>query len=180
MAGTTSSTKNVLHVDKTINNQRYSTKTKLLRATRKSFSISESHQKEVRASSFEFSANELQQAEFIWILCIQSSSFQEEIRCIHNDRHNAKVDELGMFIDDDHIIRCDGRIDEATVPEHARQPLLLSPRHPLTEPIIRESHKMVRRNGIKETLNCVREILDSSRARSSKTNCTKMSHLQKV
>ena len=62
-----------------------------------------------------------------------------------------------MFIDDDHIIRCEGRINKASVPEHAKQPILLPPRHPLTELIILESHKVVHHNGIGDTLNCVRE-----------------------
>ena len=93
------------------------------------------------------SANELREAENLWILCIHSSCFQEEIRCIHNGCRNGKVNQLGMFIDDDHTIHCEGRINEASVTEHAKQPILLSPRNPLTELIIRESHKMVRHNG---------------------------------
>ena len=156
LVGTTSSTNNGLHVDKIINIQRYSTKTKLLRVTARVFRFLRIIRKNLRVSSFELSANELREAENLWILCIHSSCFQEEIRCIHNGCRNAKVNQLGMFINDDHIILCESGINKASVPEHAKQPILLPPRHPLTE-LILECHKMVHHNGIRDTLNCVRE-----------------------
>ena len=61
-----------------------------------------------------------------------------------------------MFLDDDKIIRCEGRIDHATVPDSTKQPILLPSRHGFTKLIIRESHEIVHHDGIRETLNCVR------------------------
>ena len=66
------------------------------------------------------------------------------------------VNQLGMYIDDDYIIRCEGRINNSTLPDTAKQPILLPLKHGFTAMVIRESHKIVLHEGIRETLNCVR------------------------
>ena len=156
LSGMSSSAKNVIQVEKIIDIRRYSTKVKLLRVTARVIRFLRITRKTLRISSSELSANELHEAEILWLHCIQSSCFQEEIRCIHNGCCNAKVTQLGMFIDEDNIIRCEGRTNEASVPEPAKRPILLPTRHAFTELIIRESHEIVHHNGVRETLNCVR------------------------
>ena len=46
---------------------------------------------------------------------------------------------------------------ESSVPETAKQLILLPPSHPFTELVIRDSHEIVFHNGISATLNCVRQ-----------------------
>ena len=67
------------------------------------------------------------------------------------------VKQLGLFIDTNNIVRCEGRISQSTLPESAKQPILLLSKHRFTELVIREKHEVVHHDGIKETLNCVRE-----------------------
>ena len=155
LSGISSSTKDVIQVEKIIDIRRYSTKIKLLRVTARVFRFLKITRKKLSTSSFELSASELHEAEQLWIRCVQSSTFQEEILCIRSGGCNAKFKQLGMFIDDDHIIRCEGRISESSAPEPAKQPILLPPKHPFTELIVRESHEIVHHNGIRETLNCI-------------------------
>jgi hypothetical protein len=56
----------------------------------------------------EVNADELKESEKLWIRSIQSTDFAEEIECIHNGCMNSRVKQLGLFVDGDKIIRCDG------------------------------------------------------------------------
>jgi hypothetical protein len=71
-------------------------------------------------------------------------------------RANVRVKQLNLFFDDDQIIRCEGRIGNSTMPDDAKRPILLPPKHHFTKLIIRECHELVHHDGIRETLNCVR------------------------
>ena len=93
----------------------------------------------------------------MWIRCIQASAFQAEIRQLAIGGTNPMVKQLGLFIDTDNIVRCEGRISQSTLSESAKQPILLPSKHRFTELVIREKHEVVHHDGIKETLNCVRE-----------------------
>ena len=42
------------------------------------------------------------------------------------------------------------------MPDEAKQPILLPPKHEFTKLIIRESHELVHHDGVRETLNCIR------------------------
>ena len=74
----------------------------------------------------------------------------------HDDMRHARVKRLGFFLNDDNIIHCEGRISNSSVPDEAKQPILLPPKHESTKLIIRESHELVHHDGIRETLNCIR------------------------
>lgn len=67
------------------------------------------------------------------------------------------VKQLGLLIDQDNIVRCEGRINRSTLPEPAKQPILLPSKHRFTELVIREKHEAVHHDGTKETINCIRE-----------------------
>ena len=97
-----------------------------------------------RPKTFELLAEQLIEAEKMWIRCIQA-----EIRQLPIGGTNSMVQQLRLFIDADNIVRCEGRISQSTLPESAK--------HPFTELIIREKHEVVHHDGIKETLNCVKE-----------------------
>ena len=67
------------------------------------------------------------------------------------------ITQLRLFLDQDNIIRCEGRIAISRVPDSAKDPILLPTQHYFTKLIIRECHELVHHDGIRETLNCVRE-----------------------
>jgi hypothetical protein len=77
--------------------------------------------------------------------------------CLTEGRSNKLITQLRLFLDEEHIIRCEGRIANAAVPYSAKVPVLMLTKHYFTELIIRECHALVHHNGIRETLNCVRE-----------------------
>ena len=75
--------------------------------------------------------------------------------CIRAGRSNSMVKQLRLFLDQDNIICCEGRISSSTMPDTAKQPILLPSKHDFTKLVIYESHKMVHHDGIRETLNFV-------------------------
>ena len=102
-------------------------------------------------------AEELRETEPLWIQSIQNSTFENELSCLTNRRSNKLITQLRLFLDQDNVIRCEGRIANSRVPDSAKDPILLPTKHYFTKLIIRECHELVHHDGIRETLNCVRE-----------------------
>ena len=158
LAGLSPSTYGSFNLENIIDPQRYSTKTKLLRVTAIVLQfIRNLRKREPRPETLELLAEQLIQAEKMWIRCTQSSAFQAEIRQLAIGGTNPMVKQLRLFIDTDNIVRCEGQISQSTLPESAKRPILLPSKHRFTELVIREKHDVVHHDGIKETLNCVRE-----------------------
>ena len=157
LSGPARSTNSVIIIEKIIDIGRYSSKIKLLRITARVLRfINRVRKKSFDLLSLKLTADEVHEAEVLWIRRIQSSVFSEEMRCIRSGRFNVRVKQLGLFLDDDEIIRCEGRISESHVPDSAKQPILLPPKHQFTEMVVRDCHNIVHHDGIRETLNCIR------------------------
>ena len=61
-----------------------------------------------------------------------------------------------LFKDDSQIIRCGGRLQNANLPFSSKHPILLNKKHHLAYLIVKNAHKRVQHNGVKETLTEVR------------------------
>ena len=145
-----------VQLEKVIDPQRYSKKIQLLRVTALVIRFIRRIRNQPCAMSTELNADEIIEAEKLWVRGIQTTAFAEEIECMRTARTNVRVKQLSLFFDDDQIIRCDGRISNSTLPDDAKRPMLLPPKHQFTKLIIRECHELVHHDGIRETLNCVR------------------------
>ena len=64
--------------------------------------------------------------------------------------------QLELFKDENGIIRCRGRLGNTQASYDTKFPALLSRNHYVTSLIIRQCHKSVMHNGLKETLTEVR------------------------
>ena len=67
------------------------------------------------------------------------------------------VSQLGLFRDDDGLIRCDERIGNSSQQKESKQLILLPATHYFTELLIKEQHEVVHHNGIRDTLNSIRQ-----------------------
>jgi hypothetical protein len=143
-------------LEKVIDPQKYSKKIKLLRVTALVIRFIKKLRKQPCVMSTEVNADEITEAEKLWVHNIQSTAFSEESECMRTDRANLRVKQLNLFFGDDQIIRCEGRISNSTMPDDAKRPILLPPKHHFTKLITRECHELVHHDGIRETLNCVR------------------------
>jgi hypothetical protein len=115
--------------------------------------------KSIQRTSGELTANELRNAEKLWVRSVQYSCFQEEHDHLFglNTKESQLIKQLGLFADVEGIIRCRGRINQSSVPQSAKQPVLLPSKHRFTDLVILDHHAAVQHDGIRETLNSVRE-----------------------
>jgi hypothetical protein len=115
--------------------------------------------KSIQCTSGELTANELRNAEKLWVRSVQYSCFQEEHDHLFglNTKESQLIKQLGLFADVEGIIRCRGRINQSSVPQSVKQPVLLPSKHRFTDLVILDHHAAVHHDGIRETLNSVGE-----------------------
>ena len=68
----------------------------------------------------------------------------------------ALVRQLRLFLDGTGLIRCGGRIHNAPITESAKFPLLLPPKNPFTDLVIRDTHVRQLHAGVNSTLTALR------------------------
>ena len=67
------------------------------------------------------------------------------------------VMQFKLFLDDQQIIRCKGRVSIALLSEESKNPVFLPSKHPLTNLIIQDVHSKIKHSGFKDTLTTIRE-----------------------
>ncbi|CAB4035747.1 Hypothetical predicted protein, partial [Paramuricea clavata] len=137
---------------------RYSTKEQLLRVTALLKRFGDKTRRQ--PVPIEVTANELRAAEKLWVNTIQASNFEDERSYLQgvSKKEPLLVRQLDLFLDEEGTIRCQGRIDKSSLPMTTKRPILLPARHFYTQLVIRNCHEVVHHNGVKETLNCIREV----------------------
>jgi hypothetical protein len=94
---------------------RYSTKLKLLRVTATVIRyVKRWRNPRQKFESAELTAKELQEAEIRWIQNVQEHEFQYELNYLKGVSKTPTHSQLGLFRDDDGLIRCDGRIGNSS------------------------------------------------------------------
>ncbi|VDI40841.1 Hypothetical predicted protein [Mytilus galloprovincialis] len=107
--------------------------------------------------------NDINTAVRSWILDCQKSSYSAEIKSLHDTRNKntmtyPRIRQLGLFIDDDGIVGCNGRIHNAPISENTKFTYLYIPiNHPLTKLIAIDTHERSLHSGLNATLTYVRQ-----------------------
>ena len=73
-----------------------------------------------------------------------------------NEKETILVKQLDLFKDQENIIRCYGRVNHSSLSLSEKQPILLLSKHPFSDLIILDHHKIAHHNGIKKPLNNIR------------------------
>ncbi|CAB4025225.1 Hypothetical predicted protein [Paramuricea clavata] len=73
--------------------------------------------------------------------------------------------QFGLYTDENHVIRCKGRLNNSSLGLGSRHPILLPSKHRVVELLIREAHEQVKHNGIRDTLTAARERFWAIRGR---------------
>ena len=112
----------------------------------------------------DLSAKELKGAEITLLRSVQGESFTNEISFLRGTQSNTKglkttalVKQFNLFLDENGILRARSRVCQANISESTKFPVLLPSRHVYSEMIIKECHNLVFHNGVKETLNVIRQ-----------------------
>jgi hypothetical protein len=85
-------------------------------------------------------------------ICIRE--IQEHVKKQKN--YQDLTNQLGLYADKYHIIRCKGRMENASSNMETRSPILLPRDHSITQLIVESCDKKVKHGGIKETLTELR------------------------
>ena len=81
----------------------------------------------------------------------------EQQDLLHGYERSKQVKQFNLYLDEDKIIRYKSRINNADTTEESKNTVLLPSHHRYTELSIRERHDHVHHNGVRETLNAIRE-----------------------
>ncbi|XP_044171905.1 uncharacterized protein LOC122956303 [Acropora millepora] len=133
-------------LDNLINPENLSSLTKLVKLTLLVLSFIEKLKKTRSREGTEVDFTNLyRQAEMLWIRHVQ-----QEI--LKSDKYPQRRSSLGLYQDEEGILRCQGRIGMSSLPFDTRFPMLLPRSHYFTELVILECHNQVMHNGMAETL----------------------------
>ena len=102
-------------------------------------------------------SSEISASEILWVKYIQRKNFQEVFDAILKEKSNNLKKQLGLYLDANGILRCQGRIDQATmISESARRPVLLPKNERSTNLVIEKVHKQNSHCGVSQCLSQVR------------------------
>lgn len=109
-------------------------------------------------------------AEIVVLRLVQKLSFPQEYDSIENNRllpRNSKILQLSPFLDSDGLMRVQGRLQNASVNQSQKHPIILPKHHHVTKLIIRRYHQDTLHGGTSLVLATSRQkfwILDARRA----------------
>ena len=136
---------------------------------KKVYGVTEKIMKFVANSLKRNSDNVYDHAKEYWLKLMQEESFPEEIKFLKNlNKSNTKINEktnvpklikdLNLFLDDNNLLRCQGRIGKCNFYSYEVQnPILLSKSHYLTKLIVEDQHVRCKHMGLGTTLTELRE-----------------------
>jgi len=114
----------------------------------------------VQYNGVSLNAAELDRAEILWIRSIQAQSFAGELRYLDNPSNKTKplyVDQFGLYLDSNHILKCKGRINNSTLSFNEKNPIFLPSKHPFIKLLVMSLHCRAMHGGVDVTLTAVRE-----------------------
>ena len=120
--------------------------------------VNGTHRQEVLGN--ELSASEIDESEALWIRTVQNLSFESEMKYLHGNQRSSPpelISQFGLFLDKKAIIRCKGRINESSLPEMTKNPVLLPSKHCFSNLVIRDTHERIKHSGLRDTLSTIRE-----------------------
>ena len=94
--------------------------------------------------------DEINKAEVLWLQEIQKS-------IVNSQTFSQLKASLRLFVDENGIYHCGGRLKNAPLPFDSKFPVLIPEEHYVTELIIRNCHNNVMHNGVKDTLTELRQ-----------------------
>ena len=110
------------------------------------------------------SVSEINSAENALVKFIQMKNFETEIKYLllsPSARNNVKtpsyVNQFNLYIDENGIVRCRSRITKAIMPDAGKRPIFLPSKNVYSELLIKDCHEKVFHNGIRDTLNLLRQ-----------------------
>ena len=119
-------------------------------------------------------AIEINKAETMWMIYVQSIEYHSVIDNIQKKKYNNLIGQLGLYIDNSGLIRCQGRLENAEICEGVRYPILLPRCHMYTDLIIQCYHERAFHTGCAQTLSSIRQKYGIPQGRTAVKRVLKM------
>lgn len=102
---------------------------------------------------------EIDEAEILIIKKVQNAQYSEEIKSLTKAERvlRGRITNLSPFLDDNGLLRVEGRLRQSNLNFSHKHPILLPNRHSITNRIIRETHERYHHAGIQTTLYFMRQ-----------------------
>ena len=93
----------------------------------------------------------------MWTAYVQHTEYSNVIDSISKEKSNNLRTQLGLYIDNNGLIRCKGRLENVEICEGSRYPLLLPKYHRYTDLVIQYYHERAFHTGCAQTLSLIRQ-----------------------
>ncbi|XP_070541647.1 uncharacterized protein [Ptychodera flava] len=146
-------------ITKIIDVNRYSSLTRLRRITALVLRFVGNLRNPNNRVTGEITAREIKAAEKLWIIGVQSECYADELRLLKSNerKHGQLVKQLKLFLDEDHIVRCGGRLHNSPLTETAKFPALIPKYHHFTRLIVLYHHRRSKHIGLQGTVTTLRQ-----------------------
>ena len=141
-------TKEEANPSQVINSEKFSNYQKLLRVTAYVLRFINACRKKMVQPEIQLTTAEIDKSEKIWIHELQQPFSHQKLGDLNKP--------LGLFRDENGIIRCKGRLSRSSLSVEAKYPVLIPRDHHISILIVRQCHNRVMHNGPKETLSELR------------------------
>ena len=138
---------------------RYSTLVHLLRVTARVINFARKWRKR-KVYSETFTAKDIVEARNVLLKATQHKIYRQEISYLKNkdkSRQPAIIRQFDLYLDDEDIIRCRGRLQYTDLPHDTKFPILIPKDNYLTTLIVHSMHKQVMHGGVRETFTHIRQ-----------------------
>ena len=143
---------------KVLDIERYSSLQKLLAVTAYVLRFINIIRQRVSTNMKHLTTIELAKANIKWLHAVQHEAFFAEISNLKSQSPRLPlVRQLRLFLDEDQLIRCGGRIHNAPLSELTKFPYLLPSKHRFTNLVISQAHVMQHHSGVNSTLTTIRQ-----------------------
>ncbi|XP_064462603.1 uncharacterized protein LOC135373309 [Ornithodoros turicata] len=120
-------------------------------------------------STTALTAEEIHHAELFWFKVIQNSAFEEEISILQRKEDippSSRIQQLHPYLDDESVLRLQGRLQESDLAQDGNHPILLPHNHRFADLLAMETHLRLLHSGVNAMLVELREHYWILRARS--------------
>ena len=102
----------------------------------------------------------MNQSELLWIKSVQQSIFAREIQylCSCVGQCPLLVKQFGLFLDDQEVLRCKGRLNNSSLCMLSKNPAILPCDGYFVELLVLWAHQNVKHSGVADTLTFLREL----------------------
>ncbi|GFX05729.1 integrase catalytic domain-containing protein [Trichonephila clavipes] len=139
---------------------RFSSLKKLLKTTAWVFRFVNNARNICKSMDFYITADEIQNAEYFWLKCVQSEFYSAEILALKQNeqlRSSSEIKSLLPYLDENNLLRLTGRLLEADLCFGERHPVILPRRCKFTELLVIREHERIGHCGVSATLTQLRK-----------------------